>query len=255
MTNSSPIRPTLRCLQADLGLSLPPPSVPLHKVDHPLVQRAQKQADVAPAEKIVSIDDTVLLKYKPGGSRWRGAVWEERESISSWLVAAGQRKDGAKDDFYQQLCDECTRKRTSLNRLGLEPAPGKRTYSRHLLPTSDDRLRLEVEHADQRLQEARDAVPKLVKEARESPDSAVRGEVFGTEVEAYVYRAVGSYDELYLGLRVVGPAPEQVHDIILKLAVPEAMAEDWAPIEAPHRGNGPGEIFYFTLLEVPELNA
>ncbi|WP_445276630.1 hypothetical protein [Streptomyces sp. DSM 41033] len=209
---------------------------------------------MAPTEKIASIDDTVLLKCKPGGSRWRGAVWEDQSAGFGWLIAAGQRTAGARDDFYRQLCDRCTRKRTTLNQAGVELAPGKRTYSKHLLPDRDDQLRLDAERSYQLLQEARASVPQLIKEARENAGTPVRGEVFGTAVEAFVYRAVGSYDELYLGLRVVGSAPNGVHYMILQLAVPEAEAGEWEPIEAPHRPGESGEIFYFTLLEVPKLH-
>ncbi|MEU4176032.1 MULTISPECIES: hypothetical protein [Streptomyces] len=240
-------------MQEDLGLDLPPPETPLHELDHPLVARAQQQADVAPTEKIASIDDVVLLKCKPGGSRWRGAVWEDQNLGFGWLVAAGQRTAGARDDFYRQLCDRCTRKRTDLNRAGQDLEPGKRTYSKHLLPRDADQLRLETERAYRLLQDARESVPQLVKEARGSAGSPVRGEAFGTAVEAVVYTAVGSFDELYLGLRVVGSAPADVHPLILKLAVPEALADDWEPIEAPHRPGESGEIFYYTLLEVPRL--
>jgi hypothetical protein len=249
----NPIRPTLRCLQDDLGIAVPPPGTPLDELSHPLIERIQRQADDAPTEKIASIDDTVLLKCKPGGSRWRGAVWQDQSQELGWLVAAGMRTQGDRSDFYQKLCDDCQRKRTVLNQAGRELAPGKRTYSKHLLPDADDRLRLDAEQKYRMLQEARELVPNLVKEARDDAGTPVRGQVFGTEVEAFVYRAVGSYDELYLGLRVVGSAPEGVHAIVLQLAVPEALAEDWEPIEAPHRDGEPGEIFYFTLLEVPQL--
>lgn len=254
MTN--PIRPTLRCLRDDLAFSVVPlPDVPLHKLSHPLIERAQQQADDAPTEKIASIDDTVLLKCKPGGSRWRGAVWAEQGQGVGWLVAAGLRTQGDRSDFYQKLCEDCQRKRAALNRAGTELAPGKRTYSKHLLPDADDRLRLDLEQKYQLLQEARERVPNLVKEARDDAGTPVRGQVFGTQVEALVYRSVGSYDELYLGLRVVGSAPDGVYAVVLQLAVPEALAEDWEPIEAPHRDGEPGEIFYFTLLEVPNLRA
>ncbi|MFF4611372.1 hypothetical protein ACFY1Q_17120 [Streptomyces albidoflavus] len=240
-------------MQEDLELDLPPIATPLHELDHPLVSRAQQQADVAPTEKIASIDDVVLLKCKPGGSRWRAAVWEDQGQAFGWLVAAGQRTAGARDDFYRQLSDRCTRKRTALNRAGEDLEPGKRTYSKHLLPHDDDRLRLEAEQAYRLLQDARESVPQLVKEARGSAGRPVRIEVFGTAVEAVVYTVVGSFDELYLGLRVVGSAPEGVHHLILQLAVPEALADDWEPIEAPHRPGESGEIFYYTLLEVPKL--
>ncbi len=249
------LRPTLRCVHEDLGVSIPSVTTPLHEIDHPLVARAQQQADVAPTEKIASIDDVVLLKCKPGGSRWRGAVWEDQSLGSAWLVAAGQRTAGARDDFYRQLCDRCTRKRTALNRAGEELEPGKRTYSKHLLPTDDDQLRLKAERAYQDLQDARERVPQLIKEARGSAGKPVRGEVFGTAVEAVVYTALGSFDELYLGLRVIGSAPAGVYHLILQLAVPEALADDWEPIEAPHRPGEPGEIFYYTLLEVPRLRS
>jgi hypothetical protein len=38
-----PVRPTLRCLREDLRLPLPPASVPLDQVDHPLLTKAGEQ--------------------------------------------------------------------------------------------------------------------------------------------------------------------------------------------------------------------
>ncbi|WP_250291108.1 hypothetical protein [Frankia sp. CiP1_Cm_nod1] len=60
-----PVRPTLRCLREDLHLPLPPASVPLDQVGHPLLAKAGEQfADPdTPHERIRS---AVILSRVPG---------------------------------------------------------------------------------------------------------------------------------------------------------------------------------------------
>jgi len=59
-------RPTLRCLDEDLGLPLPSAAVPLDEIDHPLLGKAAAQFSDTEAkhERIRSIDDAVLFKVK-----------------------------------------------------------------------------------------------------------------------------------------------------------------------------------------------
>jgi hypothetical protein len=70
------VRPTKRAL-GDLGLSFPALDVPLAKIDHPLVRKAQElpsEVKAGGAERIVSIDDRVWFNPDPpslilGGGR------------------------------------------------------------------------------------------------------------------------------------------------------------------------------------------
>ncbi|MFE1925094.1 hypothetical protein ACFW91_21280 [Streptomyces asoensis] len=70
-----PARPTLRCLREDLCLAVPPVTVPLDEIDHPVLAKASEQfADEdGKHERMRSVDDQVLFKVKV--QRWRGAVW------------------------------------------------------------------------------------------------------------------------------------------------------------------------------------
>ncbi|MCK9894103.1 hypothetical protein [Frankia sp. AgB32] len=92
-----PVRPTLRCLRGDLHVPLPPASIFLDQIDHPLLAKTGEQfADPdTPHERIPSIDDVVLFKVKAG--RWRGATYLDQNATEArdWLVAAGRRENGS----------------------------------------------------------------------------------------------------------------------------------------------------------------
>lgn len=107
------VRPTLRCLRDDLVIALPPISQPLDELDHPLVRKANEQfaGPVGARERIRSIDDVVLFKVKI--QRWRGAVHDAGDP--SWLVAAGLREEGSRDDFYEALAQAATSARARHN--------------------------------------------------------------------------------------------------------------------------------------------
>ncbi|WP_329410012.1 hypothetical protein OG802_12405 [Streptomyces sp. NBC_00704] len=59
-----PARPTTRCLREDLCLAVPPVTVPLDEIDHPVPAKASEQfADEdGKHERIRSVDDQVLFK-------------------------------------------------------------------------------------------------------------------------------------------------------------------------------------------------
>ncbi|MFJ6212136.1 hypothetical protein ACIQGZ_02170 [Streptomyces sp. NPDC092296] len=137
-----PARPTLRCLQQDMGLPVPPVTRPLEEIDHPLLAKAAERFAEADAkhERIRAIDDQVLFKVKV--QRWRGAVWVD--SDLPWLVAGGRREDGSGDDFYAALEADGRAARARYNaghRDGLKTA----THSAHLLPERADFVRYRAE--------------------------------------------------------------------------------------------------------------
>lgn len=130
-----PTRPTLRCLQEDLGLGLPPVTEPLDETDHPLLLKAAEQFTETETkhERIRAIDDQVLFKVKV--QRWRGAVWIDADL--PWVVAAGRREDGSGEDFYAKLESEGRAARTRYNAARSPPLKTV-TYASHLLPTRED---------------------------------------------------------------------------------------------------------------------
>lgn len=67
---ASEVRPTIRCLAADLSMSLPGVDVPLHLSEHPLIKRAQlipEQAAGGSIERIKAMFDRWWLKVKIRG--------------------------------------------------------------------------------------------------------------------------------------------------------------------------------------------
>ncbi|WP_131745727.1 hypothetical protein [Frankia sp. Cppng1_Ct_nod] len=68
-------RPTLRCLQEDLDLPVPPVTRLLEDVEHPLLAKASDQFAEANAkhERIRAIDDTSLVQSHEPHRRGRAA--------------------------------------------------------------------------------------------------------------------------------------------------------------------------------------
>lgn len=139
-----PARPTLRTLRDDLELPLPSARTPLDELDHPLLAKARELFGDSEAghERIRAIDDEILFKVKV--QRWRGAAWSDKDLDLPWLIAAGQREEGASDDFYAALETGAQAARARYNADHRQPLPG-RTYVGHLLPGQDDRDRYQLE--------------------------------------------------------------------------------------------------------------
>jgi hypothetical protein len=99
------------------------------------------------------------VAFKVKIQRWRGAVLDDREP--SWLLAAGIREDGSRDDFYEALTSSAKAARARLNAEGV-PSGGKETYSGPWLPTEDDRDRYAAEGAGRLLAELESIIGELV---------------------------------------------------------------------------------------------
>lgn len=126
-------RPTIRCLNGDLGLDLPGLDVDLGDVAHPFMDELRRVAPESPTgqKRILSIDDPMVYRIRVSDER--GATWvdepaegEERPAIV-WLCAVQRREDGSEDDAFQYFLD-------------------LHTHS-ELLPSGDDRLRYRAEAA------------------------------------------------------------------------------------------------------------
>ncbi len=216
------VRPTLRCLSEDLSFVLPSIDEPLHEIDHPLIKKANGQFTLptGPRERIRSIDDVVMFKVKV--QRWRGAVVEAGEP--GWMVTAGVREAGSRDDFYEALATAAVAALTRYNsehRLPLKSS----TYCGQWQPDEDDRDRHRSEAAVRMLRAMRDTVWRLVR-ASLLDGHEHAGEVAGAELGVLVQ---GAEDRgTYVALWITGSVPDNLVAVVLDL-VPGCDRDGWYP--------------------------
>lgn len=238
------VRPTMRCLFEDLGIShLPPASQPLDTLDHVLLQKAQQlyPTRATPGERIVSIDDHVFFKVKV--ERWRGAV--DRDSSPQWLCAAGSRQEGSPDDFYQALVDQCRSWRKDYNRHHARTLTTD-TYSDSLLPTDDDRDRILLEDAVAQETILSTTLPALVKSALQHEGVEQRAEIAGCLIGVYVTR--DDFDSIYVGIRIIGSVPPDTYAVVLS-EVPGTTIDDWHIDAMPQRANEVAEVVWSAIMD------
>lgn len=219
-------------------------------VDHALLKHAKAmwgQSNVPKLERIKSIDDNILFKCKPNVP-FRAAVWLENAAHDkAWLVAAGPRSSGSREDFYEALKSYCERKLTHTRKSLSGFKPGKKTHSDHLIPTDDDRMRLQLEQDYAVVLQADQKITDMVRKAQQNPTTVFSTKVYGCDVEALV--EVGDYQELFVHIMIVGSAPQNAMNLILTAAVPDVVEEDWDFLEEPPAGMGTsGGMYCYTLL-------
>lgn len=236
-----PARPTLRCLEEDLGEKLPPLGTPLHAVQHPLVVKARSQFAVArDHERILELDDRIWWKVKI--LRWRGAV--HIEQAQPWLGAAGWRESGSQDDFYVDLGNRCERSRKAHN-LANTSALTTNTATDWMLPNVKDRKRLFAEGKTAAAQEYRSVIPELVREAITTRQEQ-QADVSGYSVSVTV--GGDPADSAYIGIAIVGSVESADHAVILK-QVPGTDPSAWFVDRMPHRDAKAGEVVWSNFLE------
>jgi hypothetical protein len=244
-------RPTLRVLREDLKLALPPLPDPLDEISHPLLAKADEQFadDGTPHERIRAIDDKVLFKLKTG--RWRGAAWLETGSeVPVWLVAAGLREDGSKDDFYAALTTAAQAARARYNTAHTPPLPTM-THSRPWLPTADDWDRYALEAGarfEQRLTSAvRELVTSTLQDGREHA-ALLDGLALGIQILTH------SEHETYVAIRIIGSVPENLTALILS-SVPACDPTGWAIDDTmPDRPIAAAEQIWSNLMDPAEAS-
>jgi hypothetical protein len=243
------VRPTIRCLREDLGhAKLPPASLPLDRLDLPVLRKAQEvcRTDPPATGRITSIDDQVLWKVKI--ERWRGAVWCDLPR--RWLVAAGRREAGSPDDFYADLTEKGRRWRAEHNRASTPPVTTG-TLVLRLLPAADDQDRIRLEQAVAAVDELRTVVGELViTSARSGAEQS--DEAGGCAIAVLVRRT--EYDEVYIGVRIVGPVQETVTAVILAAVPAVADPAGWFLDAMPGRSAAQGELVWSNLLDQTKLN-
>jgi hypothetical protein len=240
------VRPTLRTLREDLQIPLPPAPDPLDEIPHPVLAKAHEQftAPDRPHERIRAIDDTVLFKVKSG--RWRGAIWQDSGSeVPAWLVAAGVREDGSREDFYAALAT-ATRSAKARYNSTHSTALITDTYSGPWLPTPDDLERYELEAGARLERRLAAAVHHLIHSALEDGAehaALLDGIALGIQI------LVRSEHETYVSIRIIGSVPTNITALILS-AVPGCDPTGWGPEYAmPDRPIAPAEQVWSNLID------
>lgn len=236
-------RPTLRCLQDDLRLPVPPVTVALDETDHPILAKVAEQfADVENKhERIRAIDDQVLFKVKV--QRWRGAVWVDADL--PWLVAAGRREDGSGDDFYARLEADGRAARAQHNAEHAE-ALKTATFTAHLLPTREDHIRYRAEAGVRLVRRLRRTLLDLTRATlRDGREHVVDFDTFTVGLQV---RADDGH-ETYLAVRITGSVPSNLATIILR-NVPGCEVDGWYPEYAlPERDLLPAEQAWSNIMD------
>lgn len=240
-----PARPTLRTLREDLKLPLPSARTPLDELDHPLLVKARELFgdDEAGHERIRAIDDEILFKVKV--QRWRGAAWSDKDLDLPWLIAAGQRTDGALDDFYAALETSAQATRARYNADHRQPLTG-RTYVGHLLPDQGDRDRYQLEAGTRLVRRLATAIRDLTRGSLH--DGHEHAADFATFRLGILVRAEDGH-ETYVAVRITGSVPDDLTAVVLR-HVPGCEPTDWYPEYAlPSRSLLPAEQAWSTLMD------
>jgi hypothetical protein len=223
---------------------VPPQTIPLDEVDHPVLRKANGQFvdENATHERITEIDDQVLFKVKV--QRWRGAVWTEPKL--AWLVAAGLREAGSSDDFYARLAAAGRAARARYNSAYATPLTTA-THTGELLPDEEDRQRLHAEagvRLDRRLHHT---VVILVRASLRDGREHVAD--LGSFTVGIQVRADHGH-ETYVAVRVTGSVPLNLVGAILNL-VPGCDRMGWFPEFAglPHRRLSSGEVAWSNIMD------
>lgn len=126
MSTKRRARPTIRCLEDDLGMELPELAVDLGDLEHAWMDELRRIAPQSPLgqKRILSIAHPLVYRLRV--SNERGATWLDPEEIV-WLCAVERREDDSDDDAFVYFVE----------------LHGKS----HLLPDDDDRLRDDAETA------------------------------------------------------------------------------------------------------------
>jgi hypothetical protein len=236
-------RPTLRCLLDDLGLLIPPADEPLDEIGHPLLSKASEQFARADTrhERIRAVDDQFLFKVKV--QRWRGAVWIE-ETLP-WLVAAGWRESGSADDFYAALAAAGKAARSRYNSES-KPPLSTDTYTAHLMPGHDDRLRYRLEAGVRFVRRLQALIPDLVRDSlRDGHEHVSELDTFTLGIQV---RAEHGH-ETYVAIHITGPVPGNLTKVILDI-VPGCDQSGWYPEAVlPDRHLGPNEQAWSNIMD------
>lgn len=251
------VRPTKRALD-DIGEAFPTVDVDLSEIDHPLVVKSQiipLAVASGGGERVLSLSDRVWFKVKVNDFRATATRLSDTEletvgidaSARWWLGAAGRRRGGDHQDFYQSLAAELARHARGAS---------SDVSSAHLLPRPVDRRRLLAESAYRIDAFFRHLVVSAI--ARSALGGGSCGVILDRDgiVEHDLCAKVHAYDgESYLAISAEGFADDRMIALVLN-AVPGVDPGDWAA--EPSGVDGvepkPGQITYSTIIPATALH-
>ncbi|MGI8609759.1 MAG: hypothetical protein ACR2MY_11110 [Candidatus Dormibacteria bacterium] len=221
------VRVTIRCLIEDLGTAVPPLAEPISAVDQPLMDEARRVAPTAPQgqKRILSIGHPPV--YRLRHSNQRAATWLDRDAGILWVLAIARREDDSDEDAFAHF-----------SRLH---ADGR------LLPTDDDRARIEFEQGHRLFTRIRSDLVVVLARTREHREDEIRVDLAGF-LSVRVYSALdGKLEELWMAVSTrdatgAGVAP-RLRDTIFAL-----MEQLVAPAEWEGRPDWPrGQLEWFEV--------
>lgn len=148
------VRPTLRCVTEDFRETLPPDTVDLGALEHPLMGEALRLAPELPKgqKRIESIAAPLVYRLQQG--QYRGATWIEKDFSPTpilWVLASALRREGDTADAFSHI--------DRLHNTG------------RLLPSAGDYRRLRVEATARLFDRAVDDLRRLLQTARALPNT------------------------------------------------------------------------------------
>ena len=207
------VRITLRCLVEDLGLEVPGIDRPIGLIDHPMLDEARRVAPSSPQgqKRILSIRRPPV--YRLRHSTDRGATWLDEEENILWLVAVARREDQSENDAFAVFA--------RLHQAG------------RLLPSDDDRCRIEFEQGAELLARVRRDIVPLLAAAREAPGTDAGLDLAGfVPARAQSMRAAG-IEELWMAVSTRDAAgegvPVRLRDMIFAIAEQLLVPAEWEP--------------------------
>lgn len=250
-SGSKRVRPTLRALIEDLGLSIPLVDDSLADLDHDIIQRAQgvpEKAAANGAERILSLKDRVWLKVKSG--RWRGAATDyvhDPESPKSewfsgwWLGFVGTRADGDRGDAYATAR---ARSRVSKDKGSTGIDTG------WMLPTARDANRRIAEFAAREEAAMYEHVRAAIAESART--GRVLSTIYGHHTLEVLVKAPDN--ETYLAVGMTGVYRAEEIAAVLG-CIPGVAPDSWGAEPGDVLGITPhaGQVIYSTILDPREL--
>lgn len=125
------------------------------------------------------------------------------------------------------------------------------TWTDPLLPGHDDEDRLALEAAVRVVDDVRRTVHGLTLESARSGVEAVDAAA-GCELGVLVRRS--EFGEVYVGIRIIGPARPEAHAVVLDAVPALADRTGWFIDGMPGRATRPGEVVWSNLLDADELD-
>lgn len=217
---SARLRPTLRCLQRDLGI--PPQNLP-HETDlsefcgHRMIETARSAVNSGKELETVMThpEGVVWLEIEQRDPEWRGVVWkDDQEKDLYWLVTAGKHQEDSGNDFWRKL------------------ARAQDLDKRQ--PNEDDRARLKLEEPARIVARDTRTAKEMMLRATSHLGSVQRELIFGVDVEVRVTDLGDQVDSVLVGLTIRGKVQPEVEALILRTLVPGSNPDpvngnDWAP--------------------------